>query len=252
MCALLLLLLSLSLYLSLSFSLSLCSAAANAREQMLLDAGRGKRGGGRGRGGHRPSSRTRTEDRRNEESVSARLRWELPECENLGEGEAGSCNLPWGTGDGACERACERAGGGVSMGEREAASEEKERHEMGGDGAGEIEGYDFEGGEGEGEGEGWGGIYFSHMRMPSPPLIPGVEEELLVFEASEAEGSEQGGWGCGADVGGGEGRNYEEEDMLSLVYDPILMCYYERTSGRYFQLKENLVGGQLYPTFHAE
>ena len=141
----------------------------------------------------------------------------------------------------------------MSTGEREAASEETGRHEMGGDGAGKIEGYDFEG-EGEGEGEdreGWGGFYFSHMRMPSPPLIPGFEEELL-FEASEAGGSEQGGGGRGADGGGGEGCEYEDEDMLSLVYDPILMCYYERTSGRYFQLKENLVGGQLYPTFHAE
>jgi hypothetical protein len=212
---------------------------------MLLDAGRG-----RGRGGHRPSSRTRTEARRNAETVSAHLRWELPECENLGEGEAGLCNLPWGTGDGACERACERARGGVSTGEREAASEETEHHEMGGDGAGKIEGYDFER-EGEGEGEGWGRFYFSHMRMPSPPLIPGLEEELL-FEASEAEGSEQGGGGRGADGGGGEGCDYADEDMLSLVYDPILMCYYERTSGRYFQLKENVVGGQLYPTFHAE
>jgi len=25
--------------------------------------------------------------------------------------------------------------------------------------------------------------------------------------------------------------------MLSLVYDPTLMCYYERSTGRYFKLK---------------
>ena len=115
---------------------------------------------------------------------------------------------------------------------------------MGRDGAGKIGGYDI-------PQEGWGGFYFSHMQMPSPPLIPGCEEELL-FEASEAGGSEQGGGGRGADGGPGDGCEYEDEDMLSLVYNPILMCYYERTSGRYFQLKENVVGGQLYPTFHAE
>ena len=84
--------------------------------------------------------------------------------------------------------------------------------------------------------------------MPSPPLIPGFEEELL-FEASEAGGSEQGGGGRGADGGGGEGCEYEDEDMLSLVYDPILMCYYEWTSGRYLQLKENVVGGSCIRPF---
>jgi len=127
---------------------------------------------------------------------------------------------------------------------RSYSSNSSERHEMGRDGAGKIGGYDI-------PQEGWGGFYFSHMQMPSPPLIPGCEEELL-FEASEAGGSEQGGGGRGADGGGGDGCEYEDEDMLSLVYNPILMCYYERTSGRYFQLKENVVGGQMYPTFHAE
>ena len=48
-----------------------------------------------------------------------------------------------------------------------------------------------------------------------------------------------GGSGCAKGVGE-KGDKEEEEDMLSLAYDPILMCWYERTSGRYFQFKEGV------------
>ena len=126
----------------------------------------------------------------------------------------------------------------------EAVGEEVERQEMAMDkqdmGEDGVGGSDWHGWESEG----WGGQYFSSARMPSPPLIPGVEEELLVCDPQPFLGE-----GPGSDSGDGGG--YEEEEMLSLMYDPILMCYYERTSGRYFQLKEG-VGGQLYPTLHPE
>jgi hypothetical protein len=94
----------------------------------------------------------------------------------------------------------------------------------------------------------------SYARLPSPPLLPsytlmsampGVDEELDGSELAEDGGgfADRGGHDGGEEACqiAGNGGVYCDEDMLLLVYDPILMCYYERTSGRYFQLKEGCI-----------
>ena len=96
-------------------------------------------------------------------------------------------------------------------------------------------------------------FFYSDIRLPSPPLWPGEDECSYGKDGTmptiRSEVEEDGDdrdicpWGLGADRGNDnatEGAQDGDQDMLSLVYDPILMCYYERTSGRYFQLKEGV------------
>ena len=95
---------------------------------------------------------------------------------------------------------------------------------------------------------------YSLSRLPSPPLIAGTQQNFFACDAAHngaggGGGEEVGGEREGAGAYGGDNGAYEEEDMLSLVYDPVLMCYYERTSGRYFQLKEG-VASDVYPTLN--
>jgi hypothetical protein len=88
-------------------------------------------------------------------------------------------------------------------------------------------------------------LFHSSIRLPSPPLRLGEEvdfshDSMGVFGAGLADVAEESedvaDWWYGA-ISGEEGAE-GEEDLLSLVYDPVLMCYYERTTGRYFQLKD--------------
>ena len=95
---------------------------------------------------------------------------------------------------------------------------------------------------------------YSLSRFPSPPLIAGTQQNFFASDAAHngaggGGGEEVGGEREDAGAYGGDKGAYEEEDMLSLVYDPVLMCYYERTSGRYFQLKEG-VASDVYPTLN--
>ena len=102
-------------------------------------------------------------------------------------------------------------------------------------------------------------LFYSDIRLPSPPLWRGEEAGHECAHGKDAaapssladvveEGDDVCYWGaCGASAGAPEEDG--DEDMLSLVYDPILMCYYERTTGRYFQLKEG-VASDLYPTLN--
>lgn len=88
-------------------------------------------------------------------------------------------------------------------------------------------------------------LFYSNIRLPSPPLRLGEEvdfphESMGAFGAGLADVAEEGEDVADWWYGGNSGEDGDEggEDLLSLVYDPVLMCYYETTTGRYFQLKD--------------
>lgn len=88
----------------------------------------------------------------------------------------------------------------------------------------------------------------SSDRLPSPPLIPYQGEEVL-NSSSRVEWPLLGlsPSGAAGDVLQDEGAEEPDGDYLSLVYDPTLMCYYERNTGRYYKLKGD--NGDLHATF---
>ena len=118
-----------------------------------------------------------------------------------------------------------------------------------GDGVGAREGEEGKGkGKGKGKGEEDGEKEKEHGEEEEE------EEEALrgVVEGRKASSREgRGGQGPGAEVllvasGGrngerwgrdGDGAGREEENVMELVFDPMLNCYYDASTGQYFSIQ---------------
>jgi hypothetical protein len=77
---------------------------------------------------------------------------------------------------------------------------------------------------------------FSVGRLPSPPLLTDHAYSPIRTPSSHCQNQDD----LENEHGGSCMRGYESQDMLSLVYDEVLGCYYDRNTGKYYKLLGNI------------